>query len=167
MKKGKIVLVALLTAMMVVLISYLAYAETTNVNANTRSNSAIPTPPGVWKPLSVKGPRLAWKFIEVSPEYNSTVIKILQSSEDVSKLLGEGYRIASIRPLIKAYVSGNGDVTLKATEALVVLTNNSSVYVYKVDISNGTVTLLFYINKAAIQGSGWSMPLGKCRCRSS
>lgn len=82
--------------------------------------------------------------IEVSPEYNSAVINILKSNSETQQLLNQGFSIAWIKPVIKAYISGSGDVTLKATQAIVALTNSTFVYVYSVDISNNTVTLLAY-----------------------
>ncbi|MEM1612102.1 MAG: hypothetical protein QXH02_01965 [Desulfurococcaceae archaeon] len=144
----KIAMVAVLAAVAVIAgYVIVTYAQETN---NTTS-TVTPTTPSTWIPL--KGYGVIWRKgfkvqlmhnIEVSPEYNSTVINILKSNSEAQQLLNQGFSIAWIKPVIKAYISGSGDVTLKATQAIVALTNSTSVYVYSVDISNNTVTLLAY-----------------------
>jgi len=93
--------------------------------------------PPHWRGLQIS-------LIEIDPEYNSTVLDILKSNPETSQLLEQGFSVKAIKPLIKAYISANGEVTLKATQAITVLTNNTAVYTYIVDISNKSVTLLSY-----------------------
>ncbi|MEM1873744.1 MAG: hypothetical protein QXS85_02995 [Acidilobaceae archaeon] len=93
---------------------------------------------------------LAARFIEVSPEYASEVEKILRENPETATLLEEGFTIAKIKPLVRAYVGAGGEVTLKATQAIVVLKKGSEAcYAYLVDLSNGTVTKLPQLNKLA------------------
>jgi len=90
------------------------------------------------------GRGLALSAVEVSPEYNSTVLNILRSNSETSQLMNQGYSVVAIRPLIKAYVNANGDVSFKATQSIVVLSNSTAVYTYLVDISNNSVNLISY-----------------------
>lgn len=145
----KIALVAIMVTVAAIA-GYLvvAYAQE---NSNNKTSTVTPTPPATWAPL--KGHREMWRngfkgplmwSVEVSPEYNSTVISVLESNPEIAQLLGQGYYIAWIKPVVKAYISGSGDITLKATQAIVTLTNSTAIYVYSVDIVNSTVTLLAY-----------------------
>lgn len=126
-----------------------AYAQS---GTNNKVNSTAGAPVGSLALTKVH--KWAWRVkwgapvmwgVEVSPEYNSTVMAILRSSSETSSLLNEGYYVVSIKPVVKAYISGNGDITLKAAQAVVTLTNgDNAVYVYLVDITNSTVTLVAY-----------------------
>jgi len=99
------------------------------------------------------------RLIQVSSEYNQTVMDILKSNEEVLRLLEQGYSVISIRPIIRAYVEGDGTVVFKAQQALVVLSNGSTTVTYLVDISSGTVTHIATINISALR------ELGICRIR--
>lgn len=148
--KKAIVLVTVIAVMVAVGSGYVmsAYAQESNNNATTNTNSATPRMP--WMPFEhkkfEKGLRggLRIPVIEVSPEYNSTVINVLRSNTETSQLLDRGFSVKAINPLIRAYVGANGEVTLKATQAVVVLTNGTVAYTYLVDISNNAVTLISY-----------------------
>lgn len=61
------------------------------------------------------------KFIEVSEGFKDRVVNILQSNENTSKLLNEGYNITAIRPIIKLVVQDDGNILLKAVGAWVTL----------------------------------------------
>lgn len=65
---------------------------------------------------------VARQNIVVSDEYKQKVLNILQSDANVSKLLAEGYNVTMIKPVIQAYVQGDGTVVMKASQAFVVLT---------------------------------------------
>ncbi|MEM0000344.1 MAG: hypothetical protein QXP03_03955 [Desulfurococcaceae archaeon] len=68
----------------------------------------------------------------------------LESNLGTVQLLSQGFSVMGIKPLIKVHVAGNGDVTLKATQAIVTLTNSTEIYAYLVDIENGSAMLLAY-----------------------
>jgi len=91
-------------------------------------------------------------FVEVSEEFKENVVNIAKSDEDVQALLGEGYNVTGVRPIIKAEVQANGDVTMRATEAIVVLrkdaTGNASVWV---DLEEGKVTRIVILTRTVIE----------------
>jgi hypothetical protein len=117
---------------------------------NSSHAQVITTPTTTYQPQVLlryhgkfgRGPTLS--AVEVSPEYNSTVLNILRSNSETSQLMNQGYSVIAIRPLIKAYVNANGDVSFKATQSIVVLSNSTAVYMYLVDISNNSVNLISY-----------------------
>ncbi|MEM4700016.1 MAG: hypothetical protein QXT74_03595 [Candidatus Nezhaarchaeales archaeon] len=144
---------ALMAAMMVIaiVIGYPMMVYACNIGGNGVVTMAYTTQT-VWTPFKArggtwrgvfKGP-LMWS-IEVSTEYNSTVTSIVESNPETSQLLSQGYDVVWIKPIIKAYVSGNGDVVLRAARAAVALTNSTAIYVYLVDVESGAVTLLAYL----------------------
>lgn len=90
-------------------------------------------------------------LIQISPEYNETVMNILKSNGDVKSLLDQGYTVVSIRPVVTAYVQGDGTVIFKAGKAVVTLSNGSTVVMYVVDIVSGSVTHIATINVSAIK----------------
>ncbi|MEM2129898.1 MAG: hypothetical protein QXZ70_04790 [Candidatus Bathyarchaeia archaeon] len=93
-------------------------------------------------------------FIEVSAEFNQTVISIVEGDSDVQKLLAEGYTISSIRPIIKSVVAADGTVVTKASSAVVMLQKNSTgrAEVY-VDVTNGKVTRIVIFTITVIEKS--------------
>jgi hypothetical protein len=141
-------------ALVAVIGGVLATASAQSINNETYSESCI-------APLGLKvGTWLKWrwgvpsKFVEVSSEYNQTVMRVLQSNAETSNLLGQGYKVVSIRPIVKAYVQGDGTVVFKAQQALVVLSNNSTIITYLVDISSGKATHIATINASALKELG-------------
>ncbi|MEM0027491.1 MAG: hypothetical protein QXT53_05880 [Ignisphaera sp.] len=64
--------------------------------------------------------------IVVSDEYKQKVLNIIQSDANVSRLLAEGYNVTMIRPVFQAYVQGDGTVTLRASQAVAVLSIKTS-----------------------------------------
>jgi len=91
------------------------------------------------------------RLVQVSLEYNETVMDILHSNEETSKLLAQGYNVISIRPVIRAYIEGDGTVVFKAQQALVVLSDGSVTVTYLVDISSRAVTHIATINISALK----------------
>jgi len=93
-------------------------------------------------------------FVEVSAEYNETVINIAKSDSDVQNLLAEGYSISAVRPVIKSVVQADGTVVTKATTAIVILTKDTtgraSVWV---DITAGKVTKIEILTRTVIEKS--------------
>ena len=98
----------------------------------------------------------AWRGerLEISAEYNETVIGIAKSDEDVQNLLSEGYSIASIRPVIKRVVEGDGSVTQKASSSIVVLTkNNAGRALVWIDLESKKVTKIVIFTMTVIDKS--------------
>ena len=78
--------------------------------------------------------------ISVSEEFKENVMNIAKSDSDVQNLLNAGYENTYIQPIIKAIVQGNGDVTIKATGAIVTLRNSENRALVQVDLVAGNVT---------------------------
>jgi len=66
------------------------------------------------------------EFVTVSQEYKDNVINITESDSDVQALIADGYNVTGIRPIIKATVEGDGTVSLKATTAIVTMSQNTT-----------------------------------------
>ncbi|MEM0024075.1 MAG: hypothetical protein QXJ38_05430 [Thermofilaceae archaeon] len=94
-----------------------------------------------------------WRFVEVSSEYVNAVTNILKGDPDVAKLLQEGYNITWIRPIITAVVSGTGDVTLRATQALVLLKGPDATAQLLVDVAQGKVLRITIVSRTVITKS--------------
>jgi hypothetical protein len=89
---------------------------------------------------------------EVSAEYNQTVTSIAENDSDVQNLTAQGYSIIDIRPIIKNVVDGQGNVTLKATTAIVVLKKDTSGYATAlVDIEQSKVTEIVTLTRTVIE----------------
>ena len=91
-------------------------------------------------------------FVEVSAQYNQTVINIVKSDSDVKKLLADGYTISAVRPIIKSIVQADGSIVTKAANAIVILvkdtTGRASV---DVDVANAKVTRIVIQTRTVIQ----------------
>ncbi|MEM2186789.1 MAG: hypothetical protein QXI60_07210 [Thermofilaceae archaeon] len=94
-----------------------------------------------------------WRFVEVSSEYVNAVTNILKSDPDVAKLLQEGYNVTWIRPIITAVVSGTGDVSLRATQALVLLKGPDATAQVLVDVAQGKVLRITIVSRTVITKS--------------
>ncbi|MEM2075689.1 MAG: hypothetical protein QW705_06510 [Zestosphaera sp.] len=145
---GKKLAVAVLVIAVVAVVStgiYMVSARTFRSNGVESTTITAGYPPPPLKNQSNVKQGLFWHgkgFVEVSPEYNSTVIKVLESSEEASELLREGYRVVAIKPIIKAYVSGDGSVVFNALQSIVILRKDEAVRTFLVDISSNTATPL-------------------------
>jgi len=92
--------------------------------------------------------------IEVSEEFKQRVIDIASSDPDVQDLLNDGYEVTSVKPIIKAVVQGNGDVTIKATGATVTLTKeNVGFALVEVDLETEAVTRITIMSRTVIEKS--------------
>lgn len=128
------------------------------ITAHATSNGVNYTTPMMsGSGLEFKGGRMAGGcgrngFIEVSAEYNQTVITIAESDSDVQNLLAEGYSISAVRPVIKSVVQADGTVVTKATTAIVTLTKGTTgrATVY-VDVANGKVTQIVILTRTVIE----------------
>lgn len=93
-------------------------------------------------------------FIEVSAEYNQTVINIAKNDSDVQNLITGGYSISAVRPIVKSTVQADGTVVTKATSAVVILTKDTSgrALVW-VDVTAGKVTRIEILTRIVIDKS--------------
>jgi hypothetical protein len=89
--------------------------------------------------------------VEVSEEFTSKVLDILKSDPDASKLLSEGYNVTAVRPIVTLSVAGDGTVTLRATQAVVTLSKDSSWAVVRVDVAQGKVISITAITRTVIK----------------
>ncbi len=91
-------------------------------------------------------------FIEVSEEFEENVLNIANNDEDVLNLLDDGYSVSGVRPIIKTFVDGNGNVESKATSAVVILneeeTSRASVWV---DLAEAKVTKIVIVTRQIIE----------------
>jgi hypothetical protein len=90
--------------------------------------------------------------ITVSQEYKDNVINITESDTDVQNLLAEGYNITGVKPLINTTIEADGTVSMKATNAIVTLTKNTTgrALVW-VDIEQAKVTRIEILTMTVIE----------------
>ncbi|MEM3005458.1 MAG: hypothetical protein QXJ79_01950 [Candidatus Bathyarchaeia archaeon] len=118
------------------------------------------TSQGLQQDKPYPGLRLQWRLprclprLEVSEEFKENALSIAEGDPDVKSLLNEGYNVTMIKPIIKAVVQGDGEVTLKATGALLALRKNTSGWAnVEVDIEAGKVTRITILSRTLIQKS--------------
>jgi hypothetical protein len=130
-KKIKILMIsAVLVVAILSGIAALAYAN--NINGDTNTTTTVSYNDngyflgghgrGGWQGCGI-GP---WTSITVSQGFKDNVINIARNNTDVQNLLNEGYNITAVRPIINATVEADGTVTLKATSAIVTLTQSTT-----------------------------------------
>jgi hypothetical protein len=104
-----------------------------------------------------RGLKLGFGFktisLEVSDEFKERILSIVEADPDVQELLKEGYNITAIRPIIKALVQANGDVTMKATGATVSMRGESGWASIQVDLEAGKVARIVIVSKKVIEKS--------------
>jgi len=116
------------------------------------SNATLPIARWLHRELAKEFRDLIGPRVEVSEEYRSRVLEILSNDEDVAKLLSEGYNVTSVKPVIKAYVTADGTVTLKASQAIVTLVKKGEgVAVALVDLEQSKVVKLVVYSKTVIE----------------
>jgi hypothetical protein len=94
------------------------------------------------------------EFTTVSQQYKDNVINITESDTDVQKLLAEGYNVTGVRPLINATVEADGTVTMKATNAIVTLTQNmTGRAIVWVNVEQAKVTRIVIMTMTVIEKS--------------
>lgn len=92
-------------------------------------------------------------MINVSEEFKDNVMNIAESDPDVQNLLDAGYENMYVKPIIEATVQGNGDVTIKATGAIVTLSRNWDRASVLVDLESGKVTKIVTVERTVIEKS--------------
>ena len=90
-------------------------------------------------------------LISVSEEFKDNVINIAKSDPDVQNLLNSGYENMRVSPIIQGIVQANGDVTFKATAAIVTLNKDWSRAMVYVDLVAGKVTRVVTAGRNAIK----------------
>jgi len=89
---------------------------------------------------------------EITDEFKQKVMSIVNADPDVKNLLNNGYNVTNIRPIVRAVVQGSGEVTIKATGAVVTLTREKSGFAsVQVDLEAGKVTRIDILSKATIK----------------
>lgn len=92
--------------------------------------------------------------LEVSDDFKEKALSIAMGDNDVKRLLDEGYNVTIVKPIMRAVVQGNGEVTLRATGALLVLKKNTSGLAnVEVDIEAGKVARITILSRTVIQKS--------------
>jgi hypothetical protein len=91
-------------------------------------------------------------YVEVSEEYEAKVISIAEGDEDIQGLLNDGYTITGVKPIFKTVVDANGDITTKATSAVVMLQNEDEMGHASawVDIEEGLVSKIVIFTRTVI-----------------
>jgi hypothetical protein len=90
--------------------------------------------------------------ITVSQEYKDNVINIAQNDSDVQNLLADGYNITDVRPIINTIVEADGTVTMKATTAIVMLSQNTTGKAFvTVNVEEGKVTQIVILTRTVIE----------------
>ena len=89
--------------------------------------------------------------IEVSEEFEQTVISIAESDSDVQNLITDGYNVTSVRPIIKTVVDAEGNVVTKATSAVLTLQKDTTGHAtVMVDIEEAKVTQIVILTRTVI-----------------
>lgn len=90
--------------------------------------------------------------IQVSDEFKQNVINIAKNDSDVQNLLTEGYNITSIRPIISSIIDAQGNVTTKATSAILILQKDTSgLASVTVNITEAKVTRIVILTRTVIE----------------
>jgi len=96
--------------------------------------------------------RGCYGFVEVSEEFKENVINIARNDSDVQNLLADGYNITDVRPIINTIVEADGTVTMKATTAIVMLSQNTTGRAFvTVNIEEGKVTQIVILTRTVIE----------------
>ena len=92
------------------------------------------------------------RSVEVSEEFKTNVLKIANADSDVQKLLGDGYSVTGVMPIITRKVDGSGNIVTKATGAVVTLqkgtTGRASAWV---DLEKAKVTRVVITTRTVIE----------------
>lgn len=90
--------------------------------------------------------------IEVSEEFEENVLNMAESDQDVLNLLDDGYSIKGVRPIIKTIVEADGNVTMKASSAIVMLEKDTTGYASVwVDLEQAKVTKIVILTRTVIE----------------
>lgn len=112
-------------------------------------------PPLHWRWRGLRGPCLKeiHPALEVSEEFQQKVMQIAKADPDVQELLDAGYENAGIKPIVKATVQGNGEVTLRASKAILMLRKEGGRAMVHVDVEAEKVTKIVKVEWTVIEKS--------------
>jgi len=99
-----------------------------------------------WPPFGLKSPKRIG--VELSEGFKEKVLSIVKADGDVQKLINEGYNVTDVRVMqMKLVVQENGQITLEASKALVVLANGNGGRAFvEVDVKAEKVTRIITMN---------------------
>ncbi|MEM2321107.1 MAG: hypothetical protein QXS79_04410 [Candidatus Bathyarchaeia archaeon] len=112
--------------------------------------TCVPKPCQKWP---IRGKGFKGFQVELSEGFKEKVLAIVKADEDVQKLLSEGYNVSDIRVAqVKLTVQENGQITMEASKALVMLTNgNGGKACVEVDLKARVVTKIVVVNIKVIK----------------
>ena len=91
----------------------------------------------------------------VSDEFKANVTSIASSDSDVQNLLDNGYNVTSVIPQYTSIVDGNGNVTTKASSAILILTkedtNSTGKAAVLVDLTEAKVSKIYIETRTLIE----------------
>jgi Tfp pilus assembly protein PilE len=165
-RKTKILMISAVLVLAILSgIAALAYAN--NVNNDTNTSTAVAYNDNGYFMGGHGHGRGGWQGCGIGPEtpitvsqgFKDTVINITRNNTDVQNLLNEGYNITAVRPIINATVEADGTITLKATSAVLTLTQSTTsgnttsagrAFVW-VNIEQAKVTRIVILTKTVIE----------------
>jgi heme/copper-type cytochrome/quinol oxidase subunit 2 len=149
MRRALVIALIALAAVAATVIPTYAYFNSFRGYAQAQNGYQIKTPGEIMFKCRPRGypPRL-----EVSEDFKQRVLGIAESDSDVKNLLSEGYNITAIRPIVKAFVQGDGTVTVKATGAVLLLSKDKTGWAnVEVDVEAGKVIKIIIHSRTVIQ----------------
>ena len=89
--------------------------------------------------------------VEVSEEFKQTVTNIAGNDTDVQNLIADGYNVTSVRPIIQTVIDAEGNVVIKATNAVLTLQKDTTGHAsVMVDIEQAKVTQIVILTRTVI-----------------
>lgn len=154
-KKIAVILTTVAVAAIMSGIALSAYAANNGEYGNVEfaGLNNMRTMPGTCaSPLGGRHGQRGFGFVEVSEEFEQNVIDIVENDQDVQTLLDEGYNITGVQPIIKTIVEADGNVTIKATSAIVTLKKDTTGFASVwVDLEQAKVTEIVILTKTVIE----------------
>jgi hypothetical protein len=90
--------------------------------------------------------------VEVSEEFEQTVVNIAENDTDVQNLMNEGYNATAVRPVIKTIIDAEGNVVTKATSAVLILQKDTTGYAtVTVNIDEAKVSQIVILARTVIE----------------
>jgi hypothetical protein len=91
---------------------------------------------------------------EVSSDFVANVSNIAKNDSDVQNLVANGYNVTTVMPIIKNVVGSQGNVTTKATSAILILENGTTGHAsVLVDLEKAKVTQIIETTTTVINKS--------------
>jgi hypothetical protein len=135
-------------------IALMVYANETANGTTTESDNVLNYGGCPGGRHGFKGRGFGWGggSITVSQEYKDNVINIAKNDSDVQNLLANGYNVTGVRSVISTTVEGDGTVTLKATTAIVMLSQNTTGRAFvTVNVKEAKATQIVILTRTIIE----------------